>query len=1030
MKRIHQGFAALVFLISLTTYLMTVQKSLPFWDCAEFTAATVQQQVPHPPGAPLFLMVGKLFHQYIPFGDPAWRVNLVSVVATAVSVLLLYLVAVMTITNFRGKKPETVGEALAVFGSAFVGALAFNFSDTLWFNGVESEVYASSTLFVAIIVYLMMRWNEEADNAGHERYLLLIAYIIGLSTGVHLLSVLTIFSIVMVVYFRKYEVNFKSFMLMGMLAVALFIAIYPGMVKWYPALLGGDSPFKTAAREPLVKDSAFLTFIAIAMVVGAVVGVWWGRKNNRPVLALASSAFVLLIIGYSNYAQILVRSNARPPMNENAPTNLNKLVSYLGREQYGDAPMWPRRYQDEDYYVQRHKRYGEWYPPQLKPAERSDGRQIPVREFPKVNFAGEINYLFSYQIYDMYVRYFLWNFVGRMSDTQDAPVAWFFKDGAEVFNYDSGYASWFPIRFFALPLVFGLFGLFFHASRDRKMFLVYMAMFLVMGVLAAIQQNQQNPQPRERDYFYVGSFMIFCLWIALGVYGLIERLMKAEIKTAVAGGIVAAACVLVPVNMAVGGWKIHDRSGNFIPFDYAYNILQSLDRDAIVFTNGDNDTFSLWFMQDVEGVRRDVRVVNLSLGNTLWYVNQLKNESPWGAKKVPLSFSDKSLQVDDEYDEAALGIYTGEPQSVEIPVANSVLKQFTNTQGGLAISSPEKLMDTSVSGTTKIKITFSGMPYGGEEGKKRFMFRIQDQVVRDIIQQTKFERPVYFSGSVGPDAYCGLEPYFRLEGMAYRICPFPVSGGRGNYGISEEALDKTILNIIPGDTFYTEPHLGLKFRNMNDQTTYFDYTNRRPAVDNFRFTYFAYAQHLIGDGNKPAKAAMVLDTMNKYISPVQFPINHFMLYQMSMLYDRAGGKEQSTKYARMAIASCERLLQNKQLLESDPYARTYDPNMIATEAYEQIGEFDNAIAMLKRYQAAMNNAPELQVRIDEVEIKRYESKGDFTKALQTAEALAAKYEGSQSEFVRSMLPGIKQKITVLRIKAGSSGVVTKDSATK
>jgi hypothetical protein len=1017
MKRLHQGFAALTFIVSLTTYLLTVQKTVPFWDCAEFTAATVQQQVPHPPGAPLFLMVGKLFHQFIPFGEPAWRVNLVSVFATAFSVLLVYLIIVQLINNLRGKRPETVAEALAVFGSACVGALAFNFSDTLWFNGVESEVYAASTLFVAVIVWLMMRWHEEADNPGHERYLLLIAYLIGLSTGVHLLSILTVFSIAIVVYYRKYEVNFRSFMIMGIIAVAIFILIYPGVVKWYPALLGGDWPFKNEAREHLVKDSAFLTFLAILMVLGSAAGVWWGKRTNRPMLALACSAFVLMIVGYSTYTQILIRSNAKPPMNENAPTNLNKLTTYLGREQYGDAPAWPRRYQDEEYFVRRHKDYGEWYPPEIKRAERSDGTGIPVRTFPKVNTAGELNYLFRYQIFHMYVRYFLWNFVGRTSDEQDAPAAWFSAEAAERYNLENGYAHLFPVRFFALPLIFGLLGLVFHAMRDRRMFVAFMAMFLTMGVLAAIQQNQQNPQPRERDYFYVGSFMVFCIWIGLGVYALIDNLFKTDIKAAGAAAITAVAFVLVPVNMAVGGWKIHDRTGNYMPFDYAYNILQSLEQDAIVFTNGDNDTFSLWYMQDVAGVRRDVRVVNLSLGNTLWYVNQLKNETPWGAKKLPLTFSDKSLQTEDEYDPDALSVYSGGEETIEIPVANRILRQFQNTNNVLSAAA-EVPGDTTISGTTTIRMTLTGMPYGNDGGKQRYLFRVQDQLIKDILQQTRFERPVYFSGSVGPDAWINLRPYFRMEGLAYRICPVPQTTLRGADGVNEEVMDKTILNIIPGDTYYTEPHYGIKLRNLNNPNVYFDYTNRRPSVDNFRTLYFQYANYLMVEKNNDAKATAVLDTMNAYISPTQFPMPYPMVYQMARMYREAGAKAQAEKYARMVVASCERLMNNKDLLEADMYARSYDPYIVATESYELLGEFDKAVATLRRYQGVVGNAPELQVRIDETDIKRYEAKGDYANALKVAEQLVAKYDTAQGEFIKQMLPGLRQKVTQLRAKLG------------
>ncbi|MCS6808066.1 MAG: DUF2723 domain-containing protein [Bacteroidota bacterium] len=1015
-------FAFLVFGVSLTTYLLTVQKTVPFWDCAEFTAAAVYQQVPHPPGAPLFLMVGKLFH-LLPFGDPAWRVNLVSVFATAFSVLLLYFISVMAIANIRGKHPEELAEALAVYGSSAVGALAFNFSDTLWFNGVESEVYAASTLFVALIVYLMMRWNEEADKEGHERYLLLIAYLIGLSTGVHLLSILAIFSITMVVYYRKYEVTTKSFIIMTIIALVAFAIVYPGIVKYFPALLGGDLPIRTRAKEYIVKDNPLMIVLALLILGGAGYGVWYGRKKSHPIIALVCSAFLLMVLGYSTYTQILIRSNANPPMNENAPTNLNTLVSYLGREQYGDAPIWPRRYQQDSYFVNEYRKYGEWYPPTIERAERSDGSAIPVPRFTKVNLAGELNYLFSYQIYHMYIRYFLWNFVGRMSDIQNAPPAWFSTEGADVINYGSGYASWYPIRFFALPLLVGILGVVFHFSRKRPMAFAFLVMFLMMGVLAAIQQNQQNPQPRERDYFYVGSFMVFCMWIGIGVYSVLDNLFKSQFRIVGSAAIVIVATILVPVNMAIGGWRTHDRSGNFMPFDYAYNILQSVEKDAILFTNGDNDTFSVWYMQDVMGVRRDVRIVNLSLGNTLWYVNQLKNHSPWGAKKIPLSFSDESIQQTDEYDPRALSTPIGGPSEVEIAVREEILRRYEQPSS-LAANKLEKLPDSIANKTRTIKMTFLGMPYGEEDGKPRYVYRIQDQLVRDIVVQTAFERPVYYSASVGGDALCGLEKYFRMEGLAYRICPVPQSTLRGAQAVNSEIMDKTILNILPFDKFHTEQHYGFKLRNLNNPNAFFDETNRHPAVANFRNLYFNYANYTLYETNNPQKAAAILDTMNKYISVEQFPLYFPQYYQMALLYDRAGAKAQATRYARMAAQVSEKLMANPRMLEADPYSRAFDPHIVATESYELLGEFDKAIATLRKYQTVVSDAPEIQVRIDEVEIKRAEYAGDLRKALQIAESLVAKYDSSSNEFIKQMIPGLRQRVAALKLKLSTTPSTT------
>lgn len=1006
-KFLHRGFALLAFVVSLVTYSLTVQKTVPFWDCAEFTAAAVQQQVPHPPGAPLFLMVGKLFHDYIPFGDPGWRVNMVSVFASAFCVLLTYLITVQVINQFRSKSPSDLAEALAVYGSGLVGALAFNFSDTFWFNGVESEVYAASTLFVALIVWLMMRWNEEADNAGHERYLLLIAYLIGLSTGVHLLSVLTIFSIVMVVYYRKYTFSWQSFFVMGAIAVVIFIIIYPGIVKWYPAMLGGESPFKNEAKEYLIENSPVMTLLAILFVGGAGYGVWYGIKKHRSLVALAGTAFILMIIGYSTYTQILIRSNARPPMNENAPNNLDKLTSYLGREQYGDRSFWPRRHEGESYIEQTHKKYGEWYKPRQRPVERKDGSQIGLPVYERINTAGELSYLISYQVYEMYVRYFLWNFSGRASDAQGAPSALFEKN-FETYNYDSGYAHLFPIRFFGLPLFFGMIGLVYHIIRNRRMASVYVVLFLMTGVLAAISQNQQNPQPRERDYFYVGSFMVFCVWIGVGVFALIENMYKERMKLIGTALIPAFALVLVPVNMAVGGWKIHDRSGNYIPFDYAYNILQSVEKDAIIFTNGDNDTFSLWYMQDVEGVRRDVRIVNLSLGQTLWYVNQLKNETPWGAKKIPLSFSDASLQATDEYSKDALSYDVEGEHTVTIPVKPEILAQYTNNPAVIS------------AGSVTLRMVGS-RALGEREGKQMYVWGVQDKLVQDILQVTRFERPVYFSKSVGGDVYCGLDNHLRLEGMALRVCPVPqVPAGRGGTAVSEDITDKIIFNVLEGDTFHRDQQYSMKLRNLNTINVYYDEPNRLP-VQNYRSMFLNYAFELASAG-KNEKAVRILSTMDKYIDPTQFTMPYPMAMQLADLYERCGGKEGAQRYAQITLKHTEKLINSSELMSADPYVRSYPPYIIASEAYQLLGQFDNAVAVLNRYKVQNNNAPEIQALIDQIDITRAEKEGNLTKALETAERLVATYRTSTNETLKSLVPGLERKILELRLKAGGASL--------
>lgn len=317
-KNLHRIFAGLAFVVALVTYGITVQPTVPFWDCGEFTAAAVHQQVPHPPGAPLFLMLGKLFH-LLPFGnadDSGVRVNYMSVTASAVTVWLLYLISVMVINAFRKKPVESLSESLAVYGSALVGALAFTYSDTFWFNAVESEVYAASSLFVQVMVYLMMRWWEEADNPGHERYLLGIAYLLGLSIGVHLLALLGVFSIVYLVFFRKYTVTRNSFLVASGIALVAFFMVYKFILFWMPTMMAGNLPMRNEILEYLVQDETWVRILAILIVLAGVVGVVYGIREKRRVLSLLSSAFVLVLMGYTTYTHLLLRSQSDSPMNE------------------------------------------------------------------------------------------------------------------------------------------------------------------------------------------------------------------------------------------------------------------------------------------------------------------------------------------------------------------------------------------------------------------------------------------------------------------------------------------------------------------------------------------------------------------------------------------------------------------------------------------------------------------------------------------------------------------------------------------
>ncbi|GIV54535.1 MAG: membrane protein [Candidatus Kapaibacterium sp.] len=1007
---IHRAFALVAFVVSLMTYSLTVQPTVPFWDCGEFSAATAWQQVPHPPGAPFFLAVARLMHLVLPInGQPTWdtgiRINFVSVLASAFTIWLLYLTIVKVIEHFRGRRIESTGDALAVCGAALVGALALNFSDTFWFNGVESEVYAMSSLLVQIIVYAMMRWNEEADSVGHERYLLVIAYLIGLSTGVHLLSILAIFSIVYLVYFRLYPQSTRNFLIATGIGLVAFFLVYKVILMWVPTLLAGNLPFKNELREYYIENQTWVRILAV-LIVGLIgYGVYYGAKRSKPVVQLVCGGFLLMLLGYTTYTHVLLRANADPPMNENSPKTFRALIAYLGREQYGEAPLlFPRRYDfNDNTKVRNYQKYGKWYGPSSKTVTTKDGQVVSIPVLTRLNYAGEINYLWKYQINHMYIRYFLWNFVGRSSDVQDAGWTFVSSKEADEMNFASGYRDRFPVRFFALPLIVGLIGFFYHLRANRSMWFVYLVMFLMMGVLAAIAQNQQEPQPRERDYFYAGSFMVWCIWIGIGTYAIIEQL-AARLKQLPAAAIGTVALLLaVPVNMAIGGWPIHSRAGNYVPFDYSYNILQSCQKDAILFTNGDNDTFPLWYLQDVAGIRRDVRVVNLSLGNTLWYIDQLKNLEPWGAKKVPISFPDAMLRADENSQEA-LRYRFGPAETVTVPVEPEILRQFTS--------------DTAIINNKKMEWVFTGQ-LTREQPSAEYLFRVQDLLVRNIIETSRFTRPIYFSTTVGypraSDVFVGLDRYLRLEGMAYRVCPVPqeLSTSFG-VGIDEVAVEKCLMTSIPDDVAYTEPHYGFKFRNLNNSGVYYDEPTRN-YLDSYRRLFMEYAGYLLQRKSNPDHAAAVLDRMNQVISPDQFPINYIDLQTIAEFYFASGRLEKAQHFARRLLERTTQLINNPGYADYESGARStvYAPYLYQAEAYAMLGRISDAGRALDSYAAVSNGDPRIPVRRKLLPVWELIAQQKYSQALTQLDQLMMQALSANDEFLQRDVQRLRLDLQLL-----------------
>jgi len=943
-KILNRIFAASVFTISLIVFLMTVQSTVSFWDCGEFIASSYLLQVPHPPGTPFFLIVGRILSM-IPFAENiGLRVNMISVFSSAFTVMFLYLVAVKLIRNFKKEEPANLLESLTIFIPAAIGALSLSFSDTFWFNAVEAEVYAFSTFFIAIVVWLMMVWNEKADEPDNEKYLVLIAYLIGLSTGVHLMSVLAIVSIVMVVVFRKYVTDeetlkkttyifvahsaiilviallmwaslnesvaptpeeYKSvdsrFMIVFIAISALFmgatykkifqrnsfyipiilggialVAVYPGMVKYVPKII------TIIARNNTVLD------IAVALIIFGLLfgGIIWSSKKGKNTLNLVFKCAFFALIGVTSYTMIIIRANQDPPINMNSPKTFTELESYLNREQYGDFPTFKRRFTNESH-----------------------------QQMVYTNYSSDLDFFWSYQMNHMFNRYLFWNYIGRESTVQDS--------GIDITDL------------YAIPFLIGLFGLYFHFRKDWKMASVFLVMFIFLGYLTAFYQNQQQPQPRERDYFYVGAFFVYSIWIALGMRGIIELLQEKLEKNGfikpLVGGVLVLGFIAVPINMLNANYFEHDRSRNFVPWDYAYNLLQSVAPNAILFTNGDNDTFPLWYLQDVEGIRTDVRVANLSLLNTPWYIKQLKNNTPHGALKIAMSYTDEEIDK--------LTPQRFEPMTMSIPVPPELIEKYDIKDSAVVKSG-------RISWRMQNTVQFRDIK----------AVRVQDIAVMDFIMNSNWERPIYWAVTCSEDSKLNLEEYLQMEGMALRLVPKKSDVRTRDY-LNEEIMRKNLFEEPEG--FSKEYQPGFKFRGLNDKTIFYDENHER-LTQNYRNAYMRLAIHYIYQGNQDQKAIETLDMMEKKMPRNVIPMDYRIKHDVSKIYYNARAMPQYLELAQEVMETA------KAALEKNPrdFTSWYNPYDILLTHYDNLHRYNEAVELLNQLLMYAPNEPSVKQLLD------------------------------------------------------------------
>ena len=1044
-KLVNNVLGWLTFFVAAFVYCSTIEPTASFWDCPEFITTGYKLEVGHPPGAPFFMLTANLFSQFA--SDPsqvARMVNTMSALLSATTILFLF----WSITHLARKlilkdwSEMTLGKLIAIQASGLVGALIYTFSDTFWFSAVEGEVYAYSSAFTAIVFWLILKWEDHADEPHSDRWLVLIAYMTGLSIGVHLLNLLCLPAIVLVYCYRRFphiELKGSLLALVGsfVLVAAVLYGVVPGIITvagWFELLFVNTlgCPFNTgeiiyivllvaiviwAIYESYVDKSFKRQNISFVLSVGMLGipfrGMTWGagllglvilvalyfglnyrKKIGKDLVPVVTSRFkntallcmLMLMIGYSSYAVIVIRSTANPPMDQNSPEDVFTLGSYLSRDQYGDPPLlygqaytsqvaydvdgnmcvpkhkegaaiWQRKEkaskdEKDSYFVVSHKDKIIYAQNMLFPRMHSsahagayenwmggvEGTQVPYDRcgepvMVKMPTQMEnIRFFLSYQCNFMYWRYFMWNFAGRQNDIQGngEPEHGNWITGISfIDDWMLGDQSKMPAElkankghnvFYCLPLLLGLIGLFWQAWRGQRgirQFWVVFFLFFMTGLAIVLYLNQTPQQPRERDYAYAGSFYAYAIWCGLGVLAIYDMLKKKLKGNDVAvAGVVGVACLLVPIQMASQTWDDHDRSGRYTCRDFGQNYLMTLQDkgNPIIFTNGDNDTFPLWYNQETEGVRTDARVCNLSYLQTDWYIDQMKRPA-YDSPSVPITWpridfcsgtndyievrpamKQQLLDFYREYPKEARAAFGDEPFEVK-----NIMKYWVRSKDN----------DTHVIPTDTLYITIdkeavrrSGMMMASDTIPDRMVISLagkraiykNDMMMLEMLAQCNWERPLYVATTVGSDNYMNLGDNFVQEGLAYRITPFNTKAP-GAKNFDTEKVYNNVMNRF-------------KWGGLDKPGLYIDETVMRMCYTH-RHLLAQLAMQLIAEGQN-AKAEKVLRKAEKVLPEYNVPYT-FM----------SGAADMARAYALIGKKADAARILNKVWADAKSYADYY-----------------------------------------------------------------------------------------------------------
>lgn len=868
----------IMFLIALAVYWLTMEETGSYWDCGEFIAVSYKLEVPHPPGAPLFLLIGRLF-SFLSFGDVtmvAYWINFASVLSSAFTILFLFWSIVLfgrKLLNISNEE-QLSSHTWLLMGAGIVGALAYTFSDSFWFSAVEAEVYAMSSFFTAFVVWAMLKWDVIEDESKANRWLILIFYMIGLSIGVHLLNLVTLPALGLIFYFKKYKPTtwgiIATLLVTGFLIILINDFIIPGL----PSIAGWfELFFVNSIGLPFGSGAAFFTLLIIG---GLVWGVRKTQQKAKPILntLLLCSAFIL--IGYASYAIIVIRSNYDTPIDENDPSDVMSFVSYLKREQYGSRPLLYGQYftarltdikkgapeyrkGKDKYEISDYKRDLVYEPgqqtilPRIYSTDPAQVRQyrsiLGLREGQKPTFSDNLRFMFTHQIGTMYFRYFLWNFAGRESDEQGAdwvgPSQWGEKIPDSLANKGHN-------NFFMIPFILGLIGLFYQTVHDSKNTAVVGLLFVLTGVALVVYLNGPAAEPRERDYIYAASYYAYCFWIGFAVIAIGKGLLgKLNVRTA------AIAATLIgltaPAIMAQQGWDDHNRANRYFSVDSAVNYLESCAPNAILFTGGDNDTFPLWYAQEVEGIRTDMRVIVLSYYNTDWYIEQSMRKH-YESEPLPYTLSTtqylqggpndylpyEDLKIPEMNLKQYIGLLAKDYQGLRlypdanvIPTKNIILDVDVNKVKASGIVPSE--LDSLIVPKMLLRLK------GNALEKK-------DLALLDLLLTNNWERPVYVNYTSLDQFNVDLRPYVVMEGNTFRILPVRNPEPRNR--------------LVNTEVAYTNIMKKFKFRGLQDSTVYYseDYRN---FVLNHRGTINEITDALLAKGDKEKGREVLLYSLEQ-----------------------------------------------------------------------------------------------------------------------------------------------------------------------